>query len=595
MPWSQIHMETPIQEKFHRSKPGELDSIKHKVQTNLAPAVVYDQVFQEAGVLVNLRSLSSVPRDRKQVENAKYKGKEIRSQDELFDLTLKSKEEEDTGKPYITRLQIAPSPACVVASQRQLLDVKRFFANTGNNFSILSIATTFNIGHFYLTPTTFRHLLLEDKRTGNPPLLMGPTLIHTRKDTETFCYFGSALTGLEPELRNIRFMGSDREDAVEKGMSTHLPLATWLACKRHVEDDCRRKLRSLGMLRNDCSSFLLDIFGSDKAEEKGLIDAESCDDFEAKLFSLEKTWNKREKNVRGLSDESVTEFYHYLLTFVAQCMKRKMISPVRQRAGLGENFFFNNAAESKHKRIKDRKRQLFGERKLVWTETVDLIKAICEEEERNIERAIVGEGPFRIRPQFAPRLAVPFHTYIQKSHAEKNKVNQKIHSLVLEDFSVIPNESKRENKAKGKNLTECAYINIPKSVGRKPGEGERPRDRSGGVLQRSTERYKERLSKSEPARLDTTTFSVKWLKGTKVYRCYGCRKDIRPKPTKGQDIVYVLGFCTRSTGATTNSRPKWRLENVNKARTRTLPSKASVHTESAWPEILPSGRRQRIR
>lgn len=71
----------------------------------------------------------------------------------------------------------------------------------------------------------------------------------------------------------------------------------------------------------------------------------------------------------------------------------------------------------------------------------------------------------------------------------------------------------------------------------KPGEGERPRDRSGGVVHRSTEGYKERLSKSEPARLDTTTFSVRWLKGTKVYRCYGCREDIRPKPTKGQDIV----------------------------------------------------------
>lgn len=192
-------------------------------------------------------------------------------------------------------------------------------------------------------------------------------------------------------------------------------------------------------------------------------------------------------------------------------MKRKMISPVSQRARLGENVFFNNAAESKHKRIKDQKRQ---NEKLAWTETVDLIKAICEEEERNIERAMIGEGPFCIRPQFAPRLAVPFHNYIQKSHVEKNKVNQKIHSLTF-DFSVIRKKRKRENKENGKNLTECAYINIPKSVGRKPGEGERPRDRSGVVVQRSTQGYKERLSNNETARLDTTTFLVKWLKGTK--------------------------------------------------------------------------------
>lgn len=163
--------------------------------------------------------------------------------------------------------------------------------------------------------------------------------------------------------------------------------------------------------------------------------------------------------------------------FVAQDMKRKMISPVRRRAGLGENFFFNNAAESKHKRIKDRKKQLYGERKLTWTETVDLIKGISEEEERNVERAIVGEGPFRVRRKFASKLAVPFHTYIQKSHAEKQKLNQKVHSASLEDFTISQLAKENPKKEKGKNLTECAYINIPKSVGRKPGEAER---RKGG-------------------------------------------------------------------------------------------------------------------
>ena len=487
------HGKSKTEKEFHRSKPGMLDSIKCKVQTNSAPAVVYDEVFEEAGGLVNVRSLSSLPRNRKQVENAKYKGKEPRSQEELYDLTLKSKEEEDAGKPYIRRLQIAPSPACVVASDRQLTDIKRFCANTTDNVSVLSIDTTFNIGDFYLTPTTYRHLLLEDKRTENPPLLMGPTLIHTRKDTETFSYFGSSLKGLQPELKNIRFMGSYREDAVEKGMSIHLPLATWLACKRHVEDDCRRKLRSLGMLPNQCSPFLLDIFGSDTAKEKGLIDAENCDDFDAKLLSLEETWNKREKTERGLTDESDAEFHQYFLSFVAQDMKRKMISPVRRRAGLSENFFFNNAAESKHKRIKDRKKQLYGERKLTWTETVDLIKGISEEEERNVERAIVGEGPFRVRRKFASKLAVPFHTYIQKSYAEKQKLNQKVHSASLEDFTISQLAKENPKKQKGKNLTECAYINIPKSVGRKPGESERRGDRSGNGVQRCTENYQERV------------------------------------------------------------------------------------------------------
>jgi len=104
------------------------------------------------------------------VESAKYEGKEARSQDELYDLTLKSKEEEEAGKVYIQRLQVAPSPAWALASDRQVQDVKRFCANTTNTFSVLSNDTTFNIGDFYVTPTTYRHLLLEDRRTGKPPL-----------------------------------------------------------------------------------------------------------------------------------------------------------------------------------------------------------------------------------------------------------------------------------------------------------------------------------------------------------------------------------------------------------------------------------------
>jgi len=86
------------------------------------------------------------------------------------------------------------------------------------------------------------------------------------------------MTGLDNELKNIRLMSSDREEAVEKGMSPYLILATWLACKRHVEDDCRIKLSSLDISPAQSNYFLLDVFGSDVKKEKGIIDSESCED-----------------------------------------------------------------------------------------------------------------------------------------------------------------------------------------------------------------------------------------------------------------------------------------------------------------------------
>ena len=520
---------------FTRTKPGVLENIEGKVKGSAPPSQVYDEVFEEAGGLLNVCSLSDVPRNRKQVENAKYRGKETRSQDELYDLTLKSKVEEEAGKVYIRRLQVAPSPACVLASDRQVQDVKRFCANTTNTFSVLSIDTTFNIGDFYVTPTTYRHLLLEDRRTGKPPLLLGPTLIHTRKNSDTFSYFGATITGLDNGTKNIRFVGSDREDAVEKGMSPYLPIATWLACKRHVEEDCKRKLRSLGISAEYCTAFLQDIFGSDVNHEKGLIDSDGCMDFDAKLESLENVWNSREKRSRGavLSNSSEAEFHKYFVANVAEDMKKKMISPVRKRAGLGESFFYNNGAESKHQRIKARKKQMYGERKLAWTEVVDLLKSISEEEERNCERAIVDEGPYKIGHPYSSKLQVTFSAYVSKSHAQKEKINKRVHELTLE--AALLQESISVQQAK-KNLTECAYKNVPKSVGGKPGEAERKRKRLPQT-QRSTSEYRERIATPPKPTLDTTTFKVKWLKNSRVYRCYGCRQNIRPKPQKGEAEV----------------------------------------------------------
>ena len=62
-----------------------------------------------------------------------------------------------------------------------------------------------------------------------------------------------------------------------------------------------------------------------------------------------------------LSNSSEAEFHKYFVANVADDMKKKMISPVRKRAGLGESFFYNNGAESKHQRIKARKKQMYGE------------------------------------------------------------------------------------------------------------------------------------------------------------------------------------------------------------------------------------------
>lgn len=52
------HGSSKSQKEYHRTKPGVLNSIKEKVVANSVPSVIYDQVFEEVGGLINVRSVT---------------------------------------------------------------------------------------------------------------------------------------------------------------------------------------------------------------------------------------------------------------------------------------------------------------------------------------------------------------------------------------------------------------------------------------------------------------------------------------------------------------------------------------------------------
>ena len=182
--------------------------------------------------------------------------------------------------------------------------------------------------------------------------MLGPCMLHMRRKQDSFNFLTSSLVSMEEEFSNLLAIGSDRDAALRKGMKSFFPLATWLSSKKHVEDDVTRKLDDLRVGDLGKKEFLLDIFGSDARKEMGLIDASSSQEFDARLESLYPVWVKREMEARGLSKEATTEFYPYFLTNVATDMKTTMVKSVREKVGLGENFFYDNDPDD---RIKKRK------------------------------------------------------------------------------------------------------------------------------------------------------------------------------------------------------------------------------------------------
>ena len=166
--------------------------------------------------------------------------------------------------------------------------------------------------------------------------MLGPCMLHMKRKQESYNFLASSLVSIDNELSNIVAIGSDRDAALRNGIKPCFPITTWLT----------RKLLELRIGESERKEFLLDIFGSDAREERGLIDACSCEEFDVCLEPLYPVWIKREMEARGLSKEATTEFYSYFLTNVASDMKTTMIKPVRERIGLGENFFYNNDPES---------------------------------------------------------------------------------------------------------------------------------------------------------------------------------------------------------------------------------------------------------
>ena len=81
-----------------------------------------------------------------------------------------------------------------------------------------------------------------------------------------------------------------------------------------------------------------------------------------------------------------------------------MLLDVRRKAGLGDNFYYNNAYESMNDRIKKIIRQVKrdaypsrnAERYCSLNEVVDIYKKMKDVTRRNIHQAIIDEGPYKL-------------------------------------------------------------------------------------------------------------------------------------------------------------------------------------------------------
>ena len=109
----------------------------------------------------------------------------ILSSDSYASLILNCKEQaKNVELAFIRKVECAAEPDKYLMNEKQLEDIEKFCTNEVK-FGVFQIDLTFNLGEFSVTTTQYKHLLLVNRISVQPPVMGGPMMIHQKKELHT--------------------------------------------------------------------------------------------------------------------------------------------------------------------------------------------------------------------------------------------------------------------------------------------------------------------------------------------------------------------------------------------------------------------------
>ena len=215
--------------------------------------------------------------------------------------------------------------------------------------------------------------------------MIGPVLLHEKKTQSTYSLFGGTLKSLEPELKNLMAFGTDDEKALVGGFNETYERATCLLYEIHLCKNIDTKLLSMDIKGESKQSVMDDIFGRmiGSVFESRLSDAGSAENFFGLFESLEEKWSSLHSN--GSLPLLVWLEKHE--EFI-----RSVISPIRQRAGLGfpPDKFTTNRSNT-HKQCPSGLREC-GTARIDEYTLVKTLEKLLKSQEQELELAVLDKG-----------------------------------------------------------------------------------------------------------------------------------------------------------------------------------------------------------
>ena len=392
-----------------------MESTKKKlsnVLTTEKPKKAVDIVYEEKGGLLRAKSAGQLPHSRDQAYYLKKKQQQKAvaesvgcsvgevARDMLYAVMLQCKSTEGCYR-FVQDVTCAPEPMAVLATDQQLFDMERFCCDPFK-FSILGIDPTFNLGEFSVTPIVYKHLLLKDSKSHNNPLVLGPLLIHHRKQFRMYNYFLSTIVGLQPKLTYVQVVGTDGEKALVDAIGKSFPHASQLRCFRHLQQNVETYLRDKQFPQNAINEYTQEIFGfvdSDNAVHEGLVDSYTSEEFDVCLQALQVKWDNRELKCFVSHKSHSPLFYSWFTKHIADIFRNHTLRSLREDVGLGcpPMAFRTNDSESINAILKD----CVGFKKQKWAVFNSIIKTAVNKQQQEFEKVIIGLGQYCLQKQYS--------------------------------------------------------------------------------------------------------------------------------------------------------------------------------------------------
>ena len=268
--------------------------------------------------------------------------------DPYYALVLQCKEEDKAKETaYVRKVVAAPEPAAVLAFDWQMKDIDKFCTNP-RHFSVFHVDPTFDLGPFSVTATQYKHLLLVNRQSGKHPVMVGPLLVHQKKEKLSFKLLVDSLVDQEPRLKNLRARGTDGQTAISLAFKERCVFLLVLFCAINLRRNVTDKMVALGIEESERREICADIFGVQVGSQlqEGIIDADDEEEFRVRLAQLQEVWETR-------SRVKSREFHLWFRRYKADVILRHVLKPVRQKAGFVDKHFTTNRVECVNSMLSD--------------------------------------------------------------------------------------------------------------------------------------------------------------------------------------------------------------------------------------------------